>query len=148
APWREATIEAAPGGLAEEVISGWRDAFINRISFGVQSFNTEELIRTGRRHTAETVRHEVDLLRRERIESINIDLIAGLPGQTFKSWQNSLEWVERLGVSHVSVYMLEVDDDSRLGREIELGGPKYGASDVPTDDAIAEFYEIAVERLA
>lgn len=147
-PWREATIEAAPGGLTPEVVSKWRDIFINRISFGVQSFNTEELKQTGRKHTAETVRDEVALLLREGIESINVDLIAGLPGQSMRSWQNSLDWVERLGVPHVSVYMLEVDDDSRLGREIELGGTKYGASDVPTDDAIAEFYEIAVERLA
>jgi oxygen-independent coproporphyrinogen-3 oxidase len=76
-----------------------------------------------------------------------VDLIAGLPSQTENSWRVSLDNVERLGVSHVSVYMLEIDEDSRLGRELIAGGPRYGAMDVPSDDAIASFYEIATERL-
>jgi oxygen-independent coproporphyrinogen-3 oxidase len=59
-----------------------------------------------------------------------------------------LDWVEKLGVPHVSVYMLEVDEDSRLGREILGSGVRYGAADVPADDDIADFYEMAAERLA
>ncbi len=145
--WREATIEAAPGGLTREKIAAWAAAGINRVSLGVQSFIKSELARTGRKHKAEIVEHEVAMLREAGIESINIDLIAGLPGQTEASWKESLDWVERLGAPHVSVYMLEVDEDSRLGLEILQQGPRYGASDVPNDDAIADFYEIAVERL-
>jgi oxygen-independent coproporphyrinogen-3 oxidase len=144
-PWKEATIEAAPGGIAPEK---WADAGINRVSLGVQSFVRRELARTGRKHTAEIVLEEVDRIRRAGIESINIDLIAGLPGQSRRSWLESLDWLERIGAPHASVYMLEVDDDSRLGHEILLGGKRYGATDVPSDDEIAEFYEIAVERLA
>jgi|SRR5579872_203109 len=147
-PWSEATIEAAPGTLAVEKVAGWRHAGINRVSLGVQSFVRSELARTGRKHTAEIVAEEVALLRAAGIESINIDLIAGLPGQTRASWDESLDWLERIGAPHASVYMLEVDDDSRLGHEILLGGKRYGASDVPSDDHIAEFYEIAVERMA
>src|SRR5271170_6394187 len=56
--------------------------------------------------------------------------------------------MERIAAPHVSVYMLEVDEDSRLGREMLLGGVRYGASDVPSDDQVADFYETAVERLA
>ena len=146
--WIEATMEAAPGGLHPEKIAAWREAGINRVSFGVQSFVQKELARTGRRHTAEIVEHEIVLLRAAGIESISVDLIAGLPGQTAASWNESLDWIARLGVPHVSVYMLEVDEDSRLGRELLVLGSRYGAGDVPAEDAIADFYETAVERLA
>jgi len=146
--WAEATIEAAPGGLTAEKIAAWRAAGINRVSLGVQSFVKKELARTGRRHTAEIVEQEIGALRAAGITSISVDLIAGLPGQTEASWGQSLDWVERLGVPHVSVYMLEVDEDSRLGRELLVLGSRYGAGDVPGEDAIADFYETAVERLA
>jgi oxygen-independent coproporphyrinogen-3 oxidase len=146
-PWPEATMEAAPGNLTPERIRAWREAGINRVSLGVQSFVQRELARTGRRHTAEIVQREIALLRAAGIESINVDLIAGLPGQTEASFRESLDWVERLSVPHVSVYMLEVDEDSRLGRELLVLGSRYGAADVPDEDAIADFYELAVERL-
>jgi oxygen-independent coproporphyrinogen-3 oxidase len=147
-PFREATIEAAPGGLTPAKAAAWNRAGINRVSLGVQSFVARELARTGRKHTAEVVGREVAILRDCGIDNFNIDLIAGLPGQTSESWKLSLDWVERLAPPHVSVYMLEVDEDSRLGAEILAFGKRYGASDVPSDDQIADFYETAVERLA
>lgn len=147
-PWREATLEAAPGTISAEKAKAWRCGGITRVSLGVQSFMQRELARTGRKHTAEIVASDVAILRDAGIDSINIDLIAGLPGQTRASWTESLDWLERIGAPHASVYMLEVDDDSRLGHEIRLGGKRYGASDVPSDDEIADLYEIAVERLA
>lgn len=146
-PWREATIEAAPGGITAEKAAAWRKSGINRVSLGVQSFVEKELRRTGRRHTAAVVEAEVALLRAAGIRDVNLDLIAGLPGQTHDSWQESLDWIERLEPGHVSVYMLEVDNDSRLGHEIITGGSRYGAGDVPTDELIAEFYEMAIDRL-
>jgi oxygen-independent coproporphyrinogen-3 oxidase len=146
-PWREATMEAAPGSLTLEKVTAWRRAGIDRVSLGVQSFIKSELARTGRRHDASTVAGDVAVLRTQGIANINLDLIAGLPGQTEASWRESLEAILRLDVPHVSVYMLEVDDDSRLGSEIILGGKRYGASDVPTDGQIATFYEQAVETL-
>ncbi len=147
-PWNEATLEAAPGSLTPERVTSWVTAGINRVSLGVQSFNRQELARTGRKHTAETVVHDVALLRSYGIANINIDLIAGLPGQTDTSWRSSLDQTRALDVPHVSVYMLEVDDDSRLGSEIILGGKRYGAGDVPSDDQTANFYELAVDELA
>jgi oxygen-independent coproporphyrinogen-3 oxidase len=148
APWREATIEAAPGSLTIEKVVAWQAAGINRVSLGVQSFVKPELARTGRRHDAEVVARDVALLRACGIANINIDLIAGLPGQTGESWLASLAAIARLDVPHVSVYMLEVDEDSRLGAEILLGGKRYGAGDVPSEDRIADFYETAVAELA
>jgi oxygen-independent coproporphyrinogen-3 oxidase len=147
-PWPEATMEAAPGSITRERVEAWVHAGINRVSLGVQSFVDRELARTGRKHNASIVASDVRILRDAGISSINIDLIAGLPGQTRESWVTSLDWVEKIGAPHASVYMLEVDEDSRLGQEILLNGARYGACDVPADDAIADFYELAVERLA
>ena len=147
-PWREATMEAAPGGLTAELAAAWVAADLNRVSLGVQSFIPRELARTGRKHTAEIVAHEIDMLRAASLTNINVDLIAGLPGQTAASWRESLGWIEKLEVPHVSVYMLEVDGDSRLGNEVLLNGKRYGAPDVPSDDLTAELYETAVIELA
>jgi oxygen-independent coproporphyrinogen III oxidase len=147
-PWREATMEVAPGGLTAELASAWVEAGLNRVSLGVQSFIPRELARTGRKHTAEIVAHEIALLRCAALTNINIDLIAGLPGQTAASWRESLAWIEKLDPPHVSVYMLEVDGDSRLGNEVLLNGKRYGAPDVPGDDLTAELYETAVTQLA
>ena len=144
---REVTLEAAPGGVPLERAQAWRDGGINRVSLGVQSFITKELSRTGRKHTAEVVAREVAVLREAGIANFNIDLIAGLPGQTERSWNESLDWIARLEAPHVSVYMLEVDEDSRLGAEMLALGRRYGAAEVPSEDRIADFYETAVERL-
>jgi oxygen-independent coproporphyrinogen-3 oxidase len=147
-PWNEGTIEAAPGTINLEKASGWAGCGINRVSLGVQSFVEGEIRRTGRKHSAQIVADDLKVLRQVGIHNVNIDLIAGLPGQNAASWSDSLEWVDRLAPPHVSIYMLEVDEDSRLGKEMLLGGVRYGAADVPSDDQTAEFYEIAVERLA
>ena len=146
--WREATIEAAPGTLTTERIRAWRTFGVDRVSLGVQSFIKTELARTGRKHDAAIVENDVALLRREGITNVSLDLIAGLPGQTAASWQTSLDALTALDVPHASVYMLEVDDNSRLGSEIILGGKRYGAFDVPNDDRIGDFYETAVAHLA
>lgn len=147
-PWAEATIEAAPGNIAPDAARAWSRAGIQRVSLGVQSFVEKELRRTGRTHTAQIVAAEIAVLHAAGIHNINIDLIAGLSGQTEASWRESLDWVERLAPEHVSIYMLEVDEDSRLGKEMLLGGVRYGALDTPSDDRTADFYELAVERLA
>jgi len=146
-PWVEATIEVAPGGVAREKLRAWRAAGINRISFGVQSFAARELRASGRRHTAATVAEEIALAREEGIANFNIDLIAGLAFQTPRSLAESLDWVERLEPPHVSVYMFEIDTDSRLGNEISSGGARYGANQAPPEDLTAELYLTAVKRL-
>jgi oxygen-independent coproporphyrinogen-3 oxidase len=143
----EATLEAAPGAIDREHVEGWRALGINRVSLGVQSFVDAELRKTGRRHTAQIVADDVGLLRECGIGEINIDVIAGLPGQTRESWRASLDWIERLAPPHVSVYMFEIDEDSRLGSEILRGGSRYGAGGVPEEDAVASMYEEAVDRL-
>lgn len=146
-PWIEATIEAAPGTVTGELAQEWREMGLNRVSLGVQSFVERELAGTGRRHTAAQVEREVQVLRSAGFARINIDLIAGLPHQTRESWEESLNWIGRLQPDHVSVYILEVDADSRLGAEILRGGARYGAMYAPAPDVAAELYEIAAARL-
>ncbi|MBZ5607729.1 MAG: radical SAM family heme chaperone HemW [Acidobacteriia bacterium] len=146
-PWREATIEAAPGGITPELALEWTRAGINRVSLGVQSFVERELKRTGRKHTAGVVANEIETLRECGLQNINVDLIAGLPGQTRDSWRESLACIEKLAPPHVSVYMLEIDEDSRLGSEVLLNGKRYGAPEIPGDELIAELYETAVCEL-
>lgn len=144
----EITIECAPGTLTREAVGQWRRCGINRVSLGVQSFVTAELRQTGRSHIAETVELDVAILRETGIYNINIDLIAGLPGQTLESWRYSLDRIKRLEPPHVSVYIFEIDEESRLGKEVVHGGARYGADRLPSEELTAHLYEHAVVRLA
>ena len=121
---------------------------MNRVSLGVQSFIDREAQVSGRLHSRAVVLEDLRRLRSVGISNLNVDLIAGLAGQTFASWEESLAVLIDSGVPHASVYMLEVDEDSRLGREMLAGGARYHAELVPEDDAIARMYETAIERLA
>jgi oxygen-independent coproporphyrinogen-3 oxidase len=144
----EITVECAPGQIADPVLEALVEAGVNRVSLGVQSFIDREARETGRLHSRAVVLDDLERLRAAGIGNLNIDLIAGLPGQTFASWDESLAVLIDSGVPHASVYMLEVDEDSRLGRELLAGGARYHAGLVPADDAIARMYETAVARLA
>jgi len=146
-PWNEATLECAPGEITAAKADGWAALGINRVSLGVQSFNERELAQTGRKHRADTVQRDLETLRAAGIANLNLDLIAGLPFQTVESFHQSLDWILRLDPPHVSVYMLEVDEDSRLGKEMLEGGRRYGTAHVPDEGAIVSMYTAAVERL-
>jgi oxygen-independent coproporphyrinogen-3 oxidase len=136
----EITVECAPGTLSPTVLEALRQCGVNRVSLGVQSFVDAEAAAVGRLHKSATVIEDIARLRAAGIANINIDLIAGLPHQTAISWQESLQKTIASGVPHVSVYMLEVDDESRLGRELIAGGTRYHAHFVPNEDAVADFY--------
>ncbi len=144
----EITVECAPGQLPDATLETLAAAGVNRVSLGVQSFIDKEARETGRLHSRAVVWEDLRRLRVSGIENLNVDLIAGLPGQTFASWEESLQVLIDSGVPHASVYMLEVDEDSRLGREMLEGGTRYHAGLVPSDDAIARMYESAIEKLA
>ena len=146
-PKAEITVECAPGTLSDEIIQALVTRGVNRVSLGVQSFVDQEAASVARLHTREKTLSDVERLRKAGISNINIDLIAGLPHQTRESWAFSLEQSIATSVPHVSVYMLEIDEDSRLGRELIAGGTKYHAHFVPDDDLTAELYETACDRL-
>jgi len=143
----EITVECAPGTLTQQALETLLRCGVNRVSLGVQSFIDAEAAAVGRLHKRATVLDDIARLRAAGISNINVDLIAGLPHQTAESWQVSLAETIATGVPHVSIYMLEIDDDSRLGRELIAGGTRYHAHFVPDEDATADFYVAAGEKL-
>lgn len=143
----EITVECAPGTITDEILQALVRCGVNRVSLGVQSFVDKECSSVGRLHTRAVTLSDTARLRAAGIGNISIDLIAGLPHQTAASWDFSLSETLATGVPHVSVYMLEVDEDSRLGNELLAGGSRYHAHFVPDDDLTADLYLIACERL-
>ena len=146
-PDAEITVECAPGQISDAFLAECCAQGVNRVSLGVQSFVDAEAAAVGRRHGRATVLADLARLRDAGIRNINVDLIAGLPRQTRESWRESLQVALDTGVPHVSVYMLDVDEDSRLGRELLTGGGKYGAHQTPDDAATAAMYEEACAML-
>ncbi len=143
----EITAECAPGQLAGATLEAFVAAGVNRVSLGVQSFVDSEAHASGRLHDRAAVEADLRRLRAAGIANLSVDLIAGLAGQTLSSWDESLQALLDSSLPHASVYMLEVDEDSRLGREVLKRGARYRADLVPSDDAIAQMYERALERL-
>ncbi|NUQ29212.1 MAG: radical SAM family heme chaperone HemW [Acidobacteriaceae bacterium] len=143
----EFTLECAPGQLADDTLTELLRDGLNRVSLGVQSFVDQESRAVGRFHTKDVCLAEIARLRSAGVQEINVDLIAGLPHQTDESWRISLEQAAATGVPHASVYMLEVDEESRLGRELIAGGVRYHAHHVPDDGLVAEMYLEACEFL-
>jgi oxygen-independent coproporphyrinogen-3 oxidase len=144
----EITMEAAPGQISDEALDEAMRLGVNRVSLGVQSFVDRESAAVGRTHTGASCLAEIARLQAAGIADVGVDLIAGLPYQTAESWRESLETAEGAGLTHLSVYMLEVDEDSRLGLEVLAGGVRYHAHGVPSDEVSAALYEQACGFLA
>jgi len=147
APAAEITVECAPGTITDEVLEALVHCGVNRVSLGVQSFVDKECSSVGRLHTRAVTLADIARLRASGIGNINLDLIAGLPHQTEQSWSFSLGEALATGIPHISVYMLEVDEESRLGNELLAGGGRYHAHFVPDDDLTADLYLAACARL-
>jgi oxygen-independent coproporphyrinogen III oxidase len=143
----EFTIEITPGSaddcLLEEMIS----CGVNRLSIGAQSFNGQELRSVGRLHNEQDIVDQMKRARRVGFIQISLDLIAGLPHQTERSWLESLDCALELAPEHVSIYLFEADQKSRLGREVSGGGTRYHAESVPDEEFMVWAYEEARRRL-
>jgi oxygen-independent coproporphyrinogen III oxidase len=146
-PEAEITLECAPGQLDDPALAAMLALGVNRISFGVQSLVDREAAATGRFHTRAVVLQDLERVRSAGLRNVSIDLIAGMPHQTAASWQESLEVLVATGVQHASIYMLEIDEDSRLGRELLAGGSRYHAGTVPSEELTADLYESAIPFL-
>jgi oxygen-independent coproporphyrinogen III oxidase len=146
-PDAEITLECAPGQLDDSSLDAMLAFGVNRMSFGVQSLVDREAAATGRFHTREVVLRDLERVRSAGLRKLSIDLIAGMPHQTAASWQESLDVLVATGVDHSSIYMLEIDEDSRLGRELLAGGSRYAAQTVPSEELTADLYESAITAL-
>ena len=144
----EVTLEADPETITAEKAHGWIEAGFNRISLGAQSFSDIELQAAGRMHRRADTLAAIACLRETGYRNISLDLIAGLPHQTRESWEESVAQVLQIRPEHLSIYMLEIDEGSRLGAESLAGGKRYSAAELPADDSIADFYDSACTRLA
>src|SRR5215831_13404032 len=144
----EITLEADPETICPEKAAAWRRAGFNRISLGVQSFHDNELKAAGRMHRRADIFSAFETLRSAGFANISGDLIAGLPHQSRQSWEDSINELLNLRPEHISIYLLEVDEGSRLGKEALAGGTRYSASAIPSEDEQAGFYESACAALA
>jgi oxygen-independent coproporphyrinogen-3 oxidase len=146
--FEEVTLEADPETISPEKAAAWREAGFNRISMGVQSFDDAELRAAGRMHRRADVFDATKILRAAGFGNLSFDLIAGLPHQTDRSWEESVEQLLHLRPEHVSIYMMEIDEESRLGLEVLQSGERYSARALPSDDSMANYYEHGCRQLA
>src|SRR5215475_5819809 len=121
APDSEITAEANPGSISQNYLEELRTAGVNRLSFGVQSFDDGELRMIGRTHSAEEAREAVRTARDAGFANVSIDLIAGLPEQKMETWRRNLEEAFALEPDHLSVYLLELYKDAPLLHRINRG---------------------------
>lgn len=106
----EISIEANPGTVTEQKLLLWKKAGINRISFGLQSADNEELKKLGRIHTWEEFEENYHLARNCGFENVNVDLMSALPGQTVDTWKKTMERVTALEPEHISAYSLIIEE--------------------------------------
>jgi oxygen-independent coproporphyrinogen-3 oxidase len=144
----EFTLETTPGSADDDFLRRARGMGVNRLSIGAQTFDDRELKAVGRLHSSVATRALVHSAREQGFRNISLDLIAGLPHQTAASWKDSLQRVRELRPEHVSVYIFEIDEKSRLGREVLEHGERYHVGAVPIEEFMAEAYETAREFLA
>lgn len=143
----EFAVEVTPGSADQDFLSHAVALGINRLSIGAQSFDDRELRSVGRLHSADETRTLIRSARGAGFDNISLDLIAGLPHQTTMSWNSSVQSAIAQRPQHVSVYLFEIDEKSRLGSEVLRHGARYHAGAIPDEDFMADAYELAREQL-
>jgi oxygen-independent coproporphyrinogen-3 oxidase len=139
-PGPEITLEANPDTLDGAKLQGFRAAGVTRISLGVQSFDHAELSVLGRGHSPRTVVEVARQARSAGFDNLGLDLIYGVPGQTARSWKETLGRAMDVGAEHLSMYSLIVEPGTEYARR-----HKKGSLPLPEDDLIADMYHLACE---
>ena len=138
----EISVEANPGTVDLEKLTVLREGGVNRLSFGVQSFNNDLLVKLGRLHDRDQVYKSWELARKAGFNSVNLDLMFGLPGQSIDTLQRSIEELLKLGPEHVSAYSLKVEE----------GTPFYtwynrGQLVLPPEEDEVKMYQLVIDSL-
>ena len=128
----EITVEANPGTVTYEKLTAYRNVGINRISFGLQSANDEELKRLGRIHTFEEFLESYKMARACGFQNINVDLISAIPKQTTEQFEQSLKKITELQPEHVSVYSLIIEEGTPFAKLYGEGAPLE--KDLPSEE--------------
>ena len=139
----EITVEMNPATVSAVSLAAYREAGVNRASFGVQTFNDRDLKLLARGHDANDARETFKLLRETGFENISFDLIAGLPGQTLNEWERNLDEALAMGPEHLSLYLLEIHQGTPLAEQL-----RSGRRPMPDEDAAAQMYETMLDRTA
>lgn len=137
----EITMECNPGTVNESRLSEYRAAGVNRLSFGLQSADNNELKMLGRIHTFEQFVESFRLARKAGFNNINVDLMSAIPGQTEATLENTFDKVMALQPEHISVYSLILEDGTYLADNIDKFPP------VPDEDEDRRMYHMTKERL-
>jgi len=138
----EVTVECNPGTVDAEKLRGYRDAGVNRLSFGVQSFHADDLQFLSRIHTADDAEDAIRSAQDAGINNVNLDLMFSLPGQTPERWMYNLERARDLGTTHLSCYSLTVEDGTPLARMV-----RNGMASMPPEESDAALFELTMETL-
>ncbi|MEM7656197.1 MAG: radical SAM family heme chaperone HemW, partial [Bacteroidota bacterium] len=117
----ELTLEANPDDLTQPYLEALQTAGVNRLSIGIQSFDAEDLRQMNRSHTAEQAMACVNLAKDAGITNVSVDLIFGLPGRNLSDWEANVQQAIELGVPHLSVYALSVEQKTVLHHQVEKG---------------------------
>ncbi len=138
----EITAECNPESASEDVLGGLKHAGINRLSIGVQSLNNSELLALGRKHSAEEAKNAVLLANKAGFENISADIMLGVLNQTERSLEQTIDELCRLPITHVSAYLLKIEENTVFGKNYAEIAEK-----LPNEDKQAELYLTAVEAL-
>lgn len=141
----EISVEANPGTVNQEKLAAYKKAGVNRISFGLQSTKNEELKLLGRIHTFEDFLESFWSARECGFENINVDLISAIPGQTLKSWEESLRQVLKLNPEHLSAYSLIIEEGTPFAAF--YGEGTEGEEKLPTEEEERRMYRRTKELL-
>ncbi len=139
----EVSLEANPNDITQEYLSELRQKGINRLSLGMQSANSSELKLFARRHDNDQTARAVSAARAAGFDSLNLDLIYGVPHQTLSGWDWSLQQMLALQPDHVSLYALGLEDGTPMQEWVAKG-----RLPTPDEDLAADMYELATEKLA
>ena len=138
----EITLETNPGTVSPEKAADYRASGVNRVSLGAQSFSDTELRAVGRIHSAAQITDSLNMLYDAGFDNISLDLMLGLPEQSAESWRATLDTAVSFPIRHISVYMLELDENSRLPASVT-----EGKIFLPEDDMVADLYEETIDFL-
>jgi len=138
----EITLEANPDDLDETVIEKYLEAGINRISLGAQSIDDRDLRVLSRRHDSQAIINSVEGFRNAGLTNFSLDLIYGIPGQSFDSWRETVGLALSLDPKHISAYCLTVEEGTPLYRAV-----REGRTMLPSDSELCDMYVAAVEML-
>lgn len=138
----EITMECNPGTVTAASLRGYRDAGVNRLSFGVQSFHDDDLRFLSRIHSADEARRALRLAHRAGFENVNLDLMFSLPGQSPERWLYNLEQARALDSTHLSCYSLTVEAGTPLARMV-----RHGLVTMPPAESDAALFEMTMETL-